>query len=386
MFPMLPTVAARCPRTVLSNDSVRSYPRAQNTTQFTPSATALVTVQMPASIVPRNYKATTFSYYRERNGDTQFTSLAPAAKYQRLKLTRGTVRVSSSQYTENRAALTVNPVPGAGQGLGVCWNQMSDRQVAHVQPRLTASGSNPGGSSTRRSLVRLRPGALVPGGTGVDIKHNSYERRLLRLKARAGLLTKPGLDGPPPPPAVAGCQCVPPPVLSDAPNTSDLMSVPYHWVVGQWVQAPVGTEPDVKGVADVTVPLSSLTPSRPYHSHPFYVGQVVLALQVPGDDVLSVCLVTKITADGLYLVLFLDGTSNTYTASELTAANPYAYPAYLFVNVNATVASVHQAQLLALQQNNGIVSLSSAAVSDVNTLQWQNVIDQYRNRINEEGP
>jgi hypothetical protein len=31
----------------------------------------------------------------------------------------------------------------------------------------------------------LRPGALSPGGSGVDIKHNSYERYLNRLKGRA---------------------------------------------------------------------------------------------------------------------------------------------------------------------------------------------------------
>ena len=40
------------------------------------------------------------------------------------------------------------------------------------------------GNSTRSSLTRLRPGSLNPGGKGVDIKHNSYNRYLARIKAK----------------------------------------------------------------------------------------------------------------------------------------------------------------------------------------------------------
>jgi hypothetical protein len=184
------------------------------------------------------------------------------------------------------------------------------------------------------------------------------------------------------------------------------MSVPYHWAVGQWVRAPTGNESGaIYGYAVIsalfgsmanvsfavtgevaTVPVSSLIPSYPYHSHPFYIGEVVLTTQVPGDDVLSVGLVIKCTdEDGLYLVMFLDGTTSLFEASQLTAANPHAYPSFLFANVSTLVASVHHAQTLAASQNNGIVSLGSQAVSDINTLQWQNVIDRYRNHNNQEG-
>jgi len=69
---------------------------------------------------------------------------------------------------------------------GVNWNQMSDRKYPHVQ-KANASGSNPGGNSTRRTRTRLRPGALSPGGVGVDIKHNSYERYLNRLKGKTDM-------------------------------------------------------------------------------------------------------------------------------------------------------------------------------------------------------
>jgi hypothetical protein len=73
----------------------------------------------------------------------------------------------------------------------VPWNQMSDRAFPHVQPHLVASGGQYSGNSTKRTITRLRPGALCPGGKGVDIKHNSYERRLNRLKGRALLRAGP---------------------------------------------------------------------------------------------------------------------------------------------------------------------------------------------------
>jgi hypothetical protein len=67
---------------------------------------------------------------------------------------------------------------------GVNWNQMSDRKEPHVQVVVSGSGSGYGANSTRRTITRLRPGALSPGGSGVDIKHNSYERYLNRLKGK----------------------------------------------------------------------------------------------------------------------------------------------------------------------------------------------------------
>jgi hypothetical protein len=37
-------------------------------------------------------------------------------------------------------------------------------------------------NSTKRTKTCLRPGALAPGGVGVDVKHNSYDRYLARKK------------------------------------------------------------------------------------------------------------------------------------------------------------------------------------------------------------
>jgi hypothetical protein len=123
----------------------------------------------------------------------------PASQYQRQKLIQNTVRVSSSLYTMNLAALSAykkplanyQPIEQSGSVYlappGVNWNQMSDRPVPSVQTAQTSSGSTYRGSSTRHTIVRNRPGAMAPGGIGVDIKHNSYDRYLNRLKGKSVL-------------------------------------------------------------------------------------------------------------------------------------------------------------------------------------------------------
>ena len=64
------------------------------------------------------------------------------------------------------------------------WNQMSDRARPSNQVTKVASGST---SSTRHTITRNRPGAMSPGGIGVDIKHNSYNRYLNKIKGKAPL-------------------------------------------------------------------------------------------------------------------------------------------------------------------------------------------------------
>jgi hypothetical protein len=123
---------------------------------------------------------------------SQRTSSGSAAQYQRLKQIQNTVRVAASSYTMNLASLSAyqssldetqtvlnSGTPYVGGG-GVNWNQMSDRKVPHVQKVVTASR---GKSSVKNTITRLRPGAGSPGGIGVDIKHNCYDRYLNRLKA-----------------------------------------------------------------------------------------------------------------------------------------------------------------------------------------------------------
>jgi hypothetical protein len=80
----------------------------------------------------------------------------------------------------NLSAVNVYQPPGL---FNVNWKQMSDRKVPHSQVPVASSY----GTSTHGTRTRLRPGALTPGGTGVDIKHNSYNRYLNRIKGKAPL-------------------------------------------------------------------------------------------------------------------------------------------------------------------------------------------------------
>jgi hypothetical protein len=123
-----------------------------------------------------------------------FTS--PAYQYQLQKAIQNTIGVYESLYLADLASLNVYSKPisspifveQAGTPYivppGVNWNQMSDRPIPSVQEVKTSSGSTYRGSSTKHSIMRNRPGSLSPGGVGVDIKHNSYNRYLNRLKGQ----------------------------------------------------------------------------------------------------------------------------------------------------------------------------------------------------------
>ena len=109
----------------------------------------------------------------------------PQALLHTQKIIQKTVRVPCSLYMNNLAALNVYQSPVEKDGVN--WNQMSDRALASVAKATVSSH----GSSTKGTITRHRPGAGTPGGVGVDIKHNSYERRLLRLKGKGPFLSEP---------------------------------------------------------------------------------------------------------------------------------------------------------------------------------------------------
>jgi hypothetical protein len=124
--------------------------------------------------------------YRERNCDTNLTSNTPANQYQRQKIIQNTVRVPSSLYTMNLGSLNAYTRPTLPTQ--VCWNQMSDRPIPSVQKTyVPTKGSMIGSNSTRHTVTGPRPGAQSPGGAGCDIKHNSYDRYLNRIKGKAPL-------------------------------------------------------------------------------------------------------------------------------------------------------------------------------------------------------
>jgi hypothetical protein len=122
---------------------------------------------------------------RCRNCDTAITSNTPANQFQRLRLIQNTVRVPSSIYTMNLGALNAYVRPTAAT-YNVGWSQMSDRPLPSVGTAVVPTVSNIS-KYTRRTATGVRPGAQSPGGVGCDIKHNSYDRYLNRMKAKGPL-------------------------------------------------------------------------------------------------------------------------------------------------------------------------------------------------------
>jgi hypothetical protein len=121
-----------------------------------------------------------------RSCGKKLTSNDTASQYQKLKIIQNTVRVASSLYTMNLGALSAYRYPN--NTLKVNWNQMSDRESpSYQQTYIPRRGGSIGGNSTKSTLTSSRPGAQSPGGKGCDIKHNSYNRYLNKLKGQGPL-------------------------------------------------------------------------------------------------------------------------------------------------------------------------------------------------------
>jgi hypothetical protein len=243
------------------------------------------------------YKSTKADFfYRLRSCDTNLTSNTPANQYQRLKLIQNTVRVASSLYTMNLGSLTAYSKPLESRH-NVCWNQMSDRPVPSVQKALVPTGFHNSLNNKRHSVTSSKPGSQTPGGVGCDIKHNSYDRYLNRLKGKAPLRrgVVPPAFGIPIPfnrafPVYGGktiktnivskCNCP----ITEKSNDFVLYNNPYNF--------------DINNVV-----------------FKFGVGDLVYALK-NGNDYYSKAVI--IATDGtLYTIQFDDGTIETKTEGEL---------------------------------------------------------------------
>ena len=217
-------------------------------------------------------------YFRERNCDTNLTSFTSASQYQRLKLIQNTVRVPSSLYTMNLGAMNVGSCPNKQ------WNQMSDRTLPSQQPILVTRGN-----STKHTTTGVRPGAQSPGGIGCDIKHNSYDRYLNKIKGREFKR-----------PIVAPLFGLP---------------VPFNRAFPVYGGKTVSTQ-IISCKED-----KSLYENRLYHDVPdvgciFYVGQYVYTLE--GDSPYYVkALITEKSVDDIFTVEFEDLTTETKTCDQL---------------------------------------------------------------------
>ena len=235
-------------------------------------------------------------YYRWRVCDTNLTSNSPANQYQRLKIIQNTVRVYSSLYTSNLGPLNAYVQP-TDATYGVCWNQMSDRPVPSVQKTVIPTGTNSSINRKHTSVTSSRPGCQVPGGIGCDIKHNSYDRYLNRLKGKGPLRRGkiPANFGSPIPfnPAfpvyggkttktniVNGCDC---PIESKKLNLKQ----------------------------DIQIYNNPLWQPDPASNYSFSVGQYVYAIQV-GNSYYTRAIILSIS-DGIYTIEFDNGTVQTVT-------------------------------------------------------------------------
>jgi len=131
-------------------------------------------------------------YYRKRGSNYVIpgSQNISAQTYQNLKKIQNTIRVPSSIYSANKAPLNAysKPLNKPLDGYyGVCWNQMSDRPVPSIQKATIPTGYGTSYNNRHHSVTSSHPGCQTPGGKGVDIKHNSYDRYLNRLKGKGPL-------------------------------------------------------------------------------------------------------------------------------------------------------------------------------------------------------
>jgi hypothetical protein len=231
--------------------------------------------------------------YRLRSCDTNMTSNTPANQYQKLKLIQNTVRVSSSIYTMNLGALSAYSNPTT-KTYNVCWNQMSDRTIPSVQKTIVPSRTNTTLNGKHTSVTSSRPGGQSPGGIGCDIKHNSYDRYLNRMKAKNPLRRGE--------------------VQSNFGNPIAFNSA-YPVYGGKTLKTNI-----ISGCAcPITTPKKTYEDSIPlyydrlYQSYPvtkikFSVGQFVYAIKV-GTTYYEKATILKINSDETYNIEFEDGTT-----------------------------------------------------------------------------
>ena len=124
-------------------------------------------------------------YQRCMSCDTPYNNYS-SIKNKRIN---NVVRVPSSLYTMNKASYAVsNQLLNAKSSTSsfnskLQNNQSSDRWVNSNSKRYIPSKGN----SLRSTKTSDRPGGSAPCGVGVDIKHNSYDRYLNKLKGQKHL-------------------------------------------------------------------------------------------------------------------------------------------------------------------------------------------------------
>ena len=255
-------------------------------------------------------------YYRWRVCDTNLNGNTPADQYQKLKIIQNTVRVNGSLYTANLGPLTAYKQPTSAT-YGVCWNQMSDRPVPSVQKVSVPTGSNNSLNRRHTSVTSSKPGSQTPGGAGCDIKHNSYDRYLNRLKGKGPLRRG---------------------VIPPAFGTPIVFNPAFPIYGGKTVKTnivsscdcPIGT-PQQNLTQDIRIYNDPLYQTVPNVKYGFSEGQYVYAIQ-PGNNYYTRAIVTNVNGD-IYTVKFDNGTT-------LYDYNVYELKIYFPCNCESTINGI----------------------------------------------
>jgi hypothetical protein len=248
-------------------------------------------------------------YYRWRNCDTNLTSNTPANQYQILKLIQKTVRVPASLYVSNLGPLNAykKPISDPDAGFhGVCWNQMSDRPVPSVQRATIPTGFANSLNSRHHSVTSSRPGCQTPGGAGCDIKHNSYDRYLNRLKGKGPLRRGyiPPNFGVPIPfnPAF--------PIYGGKTTKTNLVN---------GCNCPIESK-QLDLQQNIRIYKNPLYQADPTGTRSFVIGDYVYAIE-PGTDYYSKAIVIAVNGD-MYTIQFADGSTDEQNINQLLVYFP----------------------------------------------------------------
>jgi hypothetical protein len=281
-------------------------------------------------------------YYRWRSCNSNFpnrtqTSVGgstPADQYQKLKVIQDTVRVYGSLYAANLGPLTAykKPISDPDNGFyGVCWNQMSDRPVPSVQRASIPTGYATALNRRHTSVTSSKPGSQTPGGKGCDIKHNSYDRYLNRLKGKGPMrrgVVPPNFGEPipfnPALPVYGG--------KTMKTNIIDDCDCPQEKIEQQ----------------NLRIYDNPLWQPYPSSSYGFAVGSYVYAIQT-GNNFYTRAIVISKTEEGVYTIQFDNGVIQTET-------NVYNLLVYFPCNCGPTpkVLSIRGGVLTTISQSYGI--------------------------------
>jgi hypothetical protein len=249
-------------------------------------------------------------YHRYRSCNPNFPNrtqtsvggFTPADQYQKLKVIQDTVRVYGSLYTANLGPLTAykQPLNDPQKGYyGVCWNQMSDRPVPSVQRAYIPTGYATALNRRHTSVTSSKPGSQTPGGVGCDIKHNSYDRYLNRLKGKG-----PMRRGVVPP------NFGKPIVFNPAFPVYGGKTIKTN-IVDAGCDCPIST-PEEQNIKIYNNPLWQPYPSG---NLSFNVGDYVYAIET-GTNYYSRAIVTDVT-NSIYTIQFDNGAVQTSSIDEL---------------------------------------------------------------------